>query len=199
MKHLVSLAALAIAGSIAIPAVAQQPLRNGALPPEIKAALDILRTDNDSTLAEQVSTKTGRPLGAPVVTVPGSTFEGINFRHPLYDRLSFGVLADYVTLEQGTGAVHTAPGHGADDYYTKSSSLRFLDRITTPSLALNAEDDPFLPADVLPRAKAAASASVDFRTTSEGGHVGFIGGRAPWRCEYWAEELAVRWLAEVSS
>jgi len=96
----------------------------------------------------------------------------------------------------------TAPLHGfagADDYYTKSSSLGFLDRITTPALALNAEDDPFLPADVLPRAKTAASASVDFRTTSEGGHVGFIGGRAPWRCEYWAEELAVRWLAEVSS
>src|SRR5690606_26512358 len=45
-------------------------------------------------------------------------FEGLEFRHPLYDRPSRGVLADYVTLEQGTGAVHTAPGHGADDFAT---------------------------------------------------------------------------------
>ncbi|HEX2122801.1 MAG TPA: hydrolase, partial [Thermoanaerobaculia bacterium] len=71
-------------------------------------------------------------------------------------------------------------------------------RITTPTLALNAEDDPFLPPDVLPRAKAVASPAVDFRTTPAGGHVGFIGGRAPWRCEYWAEELVVRWLIEAA-
>ena len=38
--------------------------------------------------------------------------------HPLYARDSLGVLADYVTLEQGTGAVHTAPGHGSDDFTT---------------------------------------------------------------------------------
>jgi isoleucyl-tRNA synthetase len=48
----------------------------------------------------------------------GEQLEGIRFRHPLYDRDSVGVLADYVTLEQGTGAVHTAPGHGADDFLT---------------------------------------------------------------------------------
>jgi isoleucyl-tRNA synthetase len=36
----------------------------------------------------------------------------------LYDRDSLGVLGDYVTLEQGTGAVHTAPGHGTDDFVT---------------------------------------------------------------------------------
>jgi len=40
------------------------------------------------------------------------------FRHPLYARDSLAVLGDYVTLEAGTGAVHTAPGHGADDYHT---------------------------------------------------------------------------------
>ena len=41
-----------------------------------------------------------------------------SFRHPFLDREVPGVLADYVTLEQGTGIVHTAPGHGADDYRT---------------------------------------------------------------------------------
>lgn len=93
----------------------------------------------------------------------------------------------------------TAPLHGfrdANDYYDRCSSIHFLGRIRTPALALNAEDDPFIPADVLRRARAAASPSIDFRTTKWGGHVGFIGGRAPWRCEYWAEELVVRWLVE---
>jgi predicted alpha/beta-fold hydrolase len=96
--------------------------------------------------------------------------------------------------EYGTGPLHGFAG--ADDYYEKSSSIRFLGRIQTPTLALNAEDDPFLPPEVLPRAKAAASPAVDFRTTRSGGHVGFIGGRTPWRCEYWAEALAVRWLID---
>jgi uncharacterized protein len=93
----------------------------------------------------------------------------------------------------------TAPLHGftsADDYYTRSSSIHFVGRITTPTLALNASDDPFLPPAVLPRVKAAASSAVDFRTTPTGGHVGFISGGAPWRVEYWAEELVVRWLLE---
>ena len=48
----------------------------------------------------------------------GADLEGITFRHPLYERDSLGVTADYVTLEAGTGAVHTAPGHGADDFLT---------------------------------------------------------------------------------
>ncbi len=39
-------------------------------------------------------------------------------RHPLYERESIVVLADYVTLEAGTGCVHTAPGHGREDYET---------------------------------------------------------------------------------
>ncbi len=93
----------------------------------------------------------------------------------------------------------TAPLHGfagAHDYYTRSSSIHYVGRITTPTLALNAADDPFLPPAVLPRVKAAASDAVDFRTTPTGGHVGFISGGAPWRCQYWAEELVVRWLLE---
>ncbi|MBI5283251.1 MAG: isoleucine--tRNA ligase [Candidatus Solibacter usitatus] len=48
----------------------------------------------------------------------GAKLEGAVFRHPFLERDSIGVIADYVTLEQGTGAVHTAPGHGAEDYIT---------------------------------------------------------------------------------
>ena len=69
-------------------------------------------------LAERVGAIGGRTLGTPIARFKGRALEGLRFRHPLYDRESVAVLADYVTLEQGTGAVHTAPGHGADDFLT---------------------------------------------------------------------------------
>jgi isoleucyl-tRNA synthetase len=53
-----------------------------------------------------------------VTAVPGTKLEHAVFKHPFLERDSVGVLADYVTLEQGTGAVHTAPGHGQEDYAT---------------------------------------------------------------------------------
>src|SRR6185295_5273257 len=65
-----------------------------------------------------VGTATGRALGAPVARIKGAELEHIRFQHPLYARPSVGVLGDYVTLDAGTGAVHTAPGHGADDFTT---------------------------------------------------------------------------------
>jgi isoleucyl-tRNA synthetase len=51
-----------------------------------------------------------------IAAFPGARLEGAVFRHPLFERDSLGILADHVTLEQGTGAVHTAPGHGQEDY-----------------------------------------------------------------------------------
>jgi isoleucyl-tRNA synthetase len=69
-------------------------------------------------LAETVATVTGRHLGPKVASFRGTSMERVQFRHPLYERDSLGVLADYVTLDQGTGVVHTAPGHGADDFRT---------------------------------------------------------------------------------
>jgi len=46
----------------------------------------------------------------------GSDLENFKCRHPFYDRESLIILGNHVTLETGTGCVHTAPGHGADDY-----------------------------------------------------------------------------------
>jgi isoleucyl-tRNA synthetase len=51
-----------------------------------------------------------------VAAFPGTKLNGVFFRHPFLDRDSMGILADHVTLEQGTGAVHTAPGHGQEDF-----------------------------------------------------------------------------------
>jgi len=69
-------------------------------------------------IAERIETELGRQLGDRLAVVKGAELEGLRFKHPLYDRVSVGVLGNYVTLEQGTGVVHTAPGHGADDFNT---------------------------------------------------------------------------------
>jgi isoleucyl-tRNA synthetase len=53
-----------------------------------------------------------------VSTRPGRELMGLKFRHPLFDRPSPVVTARYVTLENGTGVVHTAPGHGREDFMT---------------------------------------------------------------------------------
>ncbi|HXY41304.1 MAG TPA: isoleucine--tRNA ligase [Vicinamibacteria bacterium] len=58
------------------------------------------------------------PLVAPLAQAKGSELEHLRFRHPWIDRDSPALLADYVTLDTGTGIVHTAPGHGWDDYLT---------------------------------------------------------------------------------
>jgi isoleucyl-tRNA synthetase len=49
---------------------------------------------------------------------PGRVLERLNFQHPFLDRKVLGVLADYVTMDTGTGVVHTAPSHGAEDFAT---------------------------------------------------------------------------------
>jgi len=69
-------------------------------------------------LAEAVAKTIGRPFDKLLATFDGKTMERLVFRHPLYARDSLAVLGEYVTLDAGTGAVHTAPGHGADDYHT---------------------------------------------------------------------------------
>ena len=58
------------------------------------------------------------PGATEIARFPGSQLDRTVFQHPFLDREILGVNADYVTTEQGTGAVHTAPSHGADDFAT---------------------------------------------------------------------------------
>ena len=67
-------------------------------------------------LVAEFGEKTGfRPAGE-LAEFKGAELEGATARHPFLDRDSRVILADFVTTETGTGAVHIAPGHGADDY-----------------------------------------------------------------------------------
>jgi uncharacterized protein len=92
----------------------------------------------------------------------------------------------------------TAPLHGFRDvahYYGSCSSARFLARIRVPTLLLHSADDPFLPADAIPRREVERNPSLTGCFTSTGGHMGFLAGPHPWALEYWAETEAARFLA----
>jgi isoleucyl-tRNA synthetase len=70
-------------------------------------------------VAEGLLNKLSEELGwekAVLARFPGSQLERAVFQHPFMERESLGILGDHVTLEQGTGAVHTAPGHGQEDF-----------------------------------------------------------------------------------
>ncbi len=69
-------------------------------------------------LAQATKEKTGLQNAREIARFPGRKLERVTFQHPFLDRSILGVLADYVTMDTGTGAVHTAPSHGADDFYT---------------------------------------------------------------------------------
>ena len=71
-----------------------------------------------AALVERLSESLERSL-EPLVTVKGEELAGLLYRHPLLDRTSPVVVGgDYITTETGTGLVHTAPGHGVDDFHT---------------------------------------------------------------------------------
>jgi isoleucyl-tRNA synthetase len=69
-------------------------------------------------LARQTEAAANLGRAEQIARFPGTKLEYATFRHPFLDRQILGVLAEYVTTDQGTGAVHTAPSHGADDFYT---------------------------------------------------------------------------------
>ena len=69
-------------------------------------------------LANAVIEKCNLAGAKELARFPGRVLDRVNFRHPFLDRSVLGVLADYVTMDTGTGVVHTAPSHGADDFLT---------------------------------------------------------------------------------
>lgn len=98
----------------------------------------------------------------------------------------------------------TAPVHGflgAEDYYTKSSSLHWLETISIETLLLSAVDDPFLPPQVLDevRRKASRNSKLHVEFPEHGGHVGFIEGRNPFSPVYYLEHRVSEFLARELS
>ncbi|MBR2048211.1 MAG: isoleucine--tRNA ligase [Oscillospiraceae bacterium] len=84
----------------------------------------LVKADNGETyiMAEALTEKTMAMGGFTnyeiIATFPGAFFENMLAQHPFLDKTSRLVNAEYVTMDSGTGCVHTAPGFGADDYQT---------------------------------------------------------------------------------
>ena len=95
--------------------------------------------------------------------------------------------------------VVTAPLHGfagADDYWRRASSKPWLPAIALPTLVLNAQNDPFLPAHVLPRADQ-VGALVRREFPREGGHVGFVSGSIPGKLDWLPQRLLHFFAKEI--
>lgn len=96
----------------------------------------------------------------------------------------------------------TAPVHGfrdAADYYAQSSSLSYLRNILVPTLLFSAEDDPFLPADVLDKVRevARSTPTLEPQFTTRGGHVGWVSGN-PLSPVYHMESHVASWLGRFA-
>ncbi len=91
----------------------------------------------------------------------------------------------------------TGPLHGysgADEYYSKNSSLPFVPDITIPTLIVNAKNDPFLSPECLPEILAQKLTNVWMEFPASGGHCGFMDRRGGLNGTYWSEKRAVQFL-----
>lgn len=128
-----------------------------------------------------------------------------SLKRKVMSRLARGELPLDVSVEQVARLrrlrdyddIITAPLHGftdAEDYYARASSGPVLDRITTPTWLIHAEDDPFMPRDLLQRFPDRTE-QLKVEVSRHGGHVGFMQGRG-WRCSSWLAERTARFLAD---
>jgi predicted alpha/beta-fold hydrolase len=95
----------------------------------------------------------------------------------------------------------TAPIHGfrdAADYYQHASCRQYLPNITVPTLIVQSRDDPFTSIDALP-APQELPPPVQLELSARGGHVGFVGGKFPWRPVYWLEQRVMQHLQNYFS
>ncbi len=84
----------------------------------------------------------------------------------------------------------------AHDYYHRSSSRQFLKNIAVPTLIIQAVDDPFMTAEVIPKVDELSS-HVQLEVTQGGGHVGFVGGKNPFKPFYWLETRIPEFLLQA--
>ena len=103
---------------------------------------------------------------------------------------------DFYTLDNNL----TAPLHGfdgADDYYSRCSSRQFLKTIVTPTLIIQAKDDPFLPKSAIPEENELSN-SVTLELSEHGGHVGFVQNDGLLKLDYWLDTRIPEFLQKNS-
>lgn len=119
----------------------------------------------------------------------------LHLKHDNLDLWSICLARDMLQFDE----LVTVPQHGfknAQDYYARSSSHGYLKSISTKTLIIHAEDDPFLPAQAIPAPKE-VSQTTDLLITKHGGHVGFISGPTPRTPVYWLDQAVPAYLKEL--
>ncbi len=114
-----------------------------------------------TALVESLRESLALPL-EPLLSLKGAELEGVVYRHPLMERSSPVVIGgDYITTEAGTGLVHTAPGHGVDDFNTgRKAGLPVLCPVDEGG-TLTAEAGPFAGLNVLKDANPAIISALE--------------------------------------
>ena len=172
-------------------------------------ALQMLLSDDDSIQAAAVISAPTDPLScARQVERPEAWLYRRNFMKRLHSSLNLKeaqLRPLGIDIEGGYSSQNiydfdervTAPLHGfkgAEEYYAKCRTVDRLSEITQPTCFISSFDDPVLGSDCYPNPETVSEA-VELHLTHTGGHVGFVQG-APWNEDYWAERLAVDFLAK---
>lgn len=169
--------------------------KGGDMPPQVKKAVavsvpyDLVQTTSrlDRGFNREVYTRWMlRPLKA----------------YALHKAAQFPGLLDTAAIQQATtfqafDDTVTAPLNGfanARTYWASVSSALFLDKIRTPVLLVHADNDPLLPAALMPQAVIQASPFLKLLITRDGGHLGFLAGRFPWQQERWLETRILKFF-----
>lgn len=154
-----------------------------SVPFDLSAGADALERPRGRFYGAYLLRKLRAKLAAKQATMP----HGVELRRALAAR-TFREFDDRVT----------APLHGfadAEDYYRQSSSARYLTTIALPTLLIHAADDPFLPADRIPREAVSANPHLVGSFPARGGHIGFVENVGLLGPFFWAEREASRFLA----
>ena len=167
-----------------------------ALSAQVRAAVAVSAPFNLAHSAHALERGLSRVYGQRLVaSLKRKTFKKLARYADLVDARA---LSQVRTLPEFDDLV-TAPVHGfrnAADYWAQSSSVDFLPRIRRPTLLINAEDDPFLPAEALPRRAVSENRFLHAEFPASGGHLGFLGGWWLGAPIAWAEIRAAEFLAQ---
>lgn len=170
--------------------------RAGALPPQLQAAAAISTPFDLARSARAIEKGFARVYMKRLVSnLKAKTRTKLKQFPRLVDS---GALESIQTVAEFDELV-TAPVHGfknADDYWSRSSSGQFLSKISRPTLLINAKDDPFFPAELLPEKTVRSNRHLTAEFPECGGHIGFICG-APLTARCWAQNRAMQFFGEA--
>ena len=186
----IGLVGISLGGNVALKWLGE---RGDAVPPEVAAAVAISTPFDLAACARMLD----RGFNRAVYTTSFLRTMKAKIRHKraLYD----GDLDLAAVLRSRTfreyDRLFTAPLNGfadENDYWTRASSGPFLEGVRRPTLLISATNDPFMPAESLPRAAVEKSRWLEALFVTQGGHVGFLDGALG--ASSWAERRALAFL-----